>query len=121
MYVAMITFLCPFLLESKIEDKIAMKTRDILKATYLIALIHNSNESIAYLFKISRYKKYFETRTKLLLCGIKEGVGGGGVRLISSIALKIGRASPFLLCLLDSLMISNILAKFKKICRADFF
>ena len=27
MYVAMITFLCPFLLESKIEDKIAMKTR----------------------------------------------------------------------------------------------
>ena len=77
MYVAMITFLCPFLLESKIEDKIAMKTRDILKATYLIALIHNSNESIAYLFEISRYKKYFETRTKLLLCGIKEGVGGG--------------------------------------------
>ena len=40
--------------KSKIELKIAMKTWDILKATYLIALLHISNEYTA-LFEISRY------------------------------------------------------------------
>ena len=57
----------------KIERKIAMKTCDKQKATYLIALLHISNENAAYLFEISRYFKYFETRTKHLLCGIKGG------------------------------------------------
>ena len=41
--------------KSKIELKIVMKTWDILKATYLIALLLISNESTAYLFEISRY------------------------------------------------------------------
>ena len=50
-----------------------MKTCAILKVTYLIALLHISNENTAYLFEISRYIKYFETRTKHLLCGIKGG------------------------------------------------
>ena len=72
MYVTMITFLCLFLLgKSNIERKTAMKTWDILKATCLIALLHISNENTAYLFEIGRYIKYFETRTKHLLCGIK--------------------------------------------------
>ena len=53
--------------KSKIELKIAMKTWDILKATYLIALLHISNDNTAYLFEISRYIKYFETRTIRLL------------------------------------------------------
>ena len=44
-----------------------MKTWDILKATYLIALLHISNDNTAYLFEISRYIKYFETRTIRLL------------------------------------------------------
>ena len=51
----------------KIELTIAMKTWDILKATYFIALLHISNENTVYLFEISRYVKYFETRTKHLL------------------------------------------------------
>ena len=50
-----------------------MKPWDILKATNLIALLYISNENTAYLFEISRYIKYFETRTKHLLCGIKGG------------------------------------------------
>ena len=79
----------------RIELKIAMKTWDILKATYLIALLHISNENTAYLFGISRYIKYFETRAKYLLYGIKRG-----------------RAPPFLLRLLDSLMIGNIIDSF---------
>ena len=54
-----------------------MKTWDIIKATYLIALLHISNENTAYLLEISRYIKYFETRTKHMLCGIKGGGGGG--------------------------------------------
>ena len=53
---------------SKIERKSAMKTWDKLKATYLIALLHISNEKTAYLFEICRYIKYFQTRTKHLLC-----------------------------------------------------
>ena len=57
----------------KIELKIAMKTWDIQKSTYLIALLHISNENTAYLFEIKRYIKYFETRTKHLLCGINGG------------------------------------------------
>ena len=64
--------------KSKFELEIAMKTCDILKATYyLIALLHILNENTAYLFEICRYIKYFETRTKHILFGIK------GVRLIS--------------------------------------
>ena len=59
--------------KSKIELKIAMKTGDIFKATYLIALLYISNENTAYLFEICRYVKYFETRTKHLLCDIKGG------------------------------------------------
>ena len=86
--------------KSKIERKIAMKTYDKLKATYLIALLHISNENTAYLLEISRYIEYFETRTKHLICGI---------------ALKRGEASPFLLRLSDSLMIGNVLTKFEKI------
>ena len=50
-----------------------MKASDILKATYLIALLHISNENTAYLFEISRYVKYFGARTKHLLSGIKGG------------------------------------------------
>ena len=38
---------------------------------YLIALLCISNENTAYLFEISRYITYFETRAKHLLCGIK--------------------------------------------------
>ena len=60
-------------LKATIEPKITMKTWDILKATYLVALLHVSNDNTAYLFEISRYIKYFETRTKPLLCGIKAG------------------------------------------------
>ena len=37
--------------KSTIERKIAMKTWDILKATYLIALLHISNENTAYLLE----------------------------------------------------------------------
>ena len=97
---------------TKIERKNAMKTWDILKATYLITLLHISNENTAYLFEISRYIKYFETRTEHLLCGIK------GVRLISySSPTRSG--TPFLLRLLDSLMIGNVLTKFEKIYLAD--
>ena len=48
----------------------------ILKATYLIALLHISNENTAYLFDISRYIKCFEARIKHLLCGIKGGTFG---------------------------------------------
>ena len=59
---------------SQIERKIAIKTWGILKATYLIALLHILNENTAYLFEISRCIKYLETRTKHLLCGIKGNV-----------------------------------------------
>ena len=61
-----------------------MKTWDILIATCLIALLHISNENTDFLFEISSYIKYFETRTKHLLCDIGGRRGGGGVvRLIS--------------------------------------
>ena len=52
----MVTFCMSFpARKSKIELKIAMKTWDILKATYLIALLHISNGNTAYLFEISGY------------------------------------------------------------------
>ena len=70
MYVTMITVSVFFpARKSKIQRKIAMRTWDKLRATYLIALLHISNENTAYLFEINRYIKYFETRTKHLLCG----------------------------------------------------
>ena len=102
----MVTFLCPFL---------AMKTWDILKATYFISLLHFSNENTAYLFEISRSIKYFETRTKHLLCGIK------GVRLISYSSQTRSGSPPFLLRLLDSLIVGNIFAKFENKISSGFF
>ena len=81
-----------------------MKTWDILKATYLIALLHISIENTAYLFERSGYIKYFETRTKHLLCGNK------GVRLISY-SSRTRSGTPFLLRLMDSLMIGNYIDK----------
>ena len=63
--------------KSNVELKIAIKTWNILKATYFkITLLHISNENTAYLLEIGRYIKYFETRTKHLLCGINGGGGG---------------------------------------------
>ena len=61
--------------KSKNEHKIAMETLDMLKATYLIALLYISNKNTAFLFEIDIYIKYFETetRTKHLLCGNKGG------------------------------------------------
>ena len=59
--------------KSTIESKIALKTWNILKATYLIALLQILTENTAYLFEISKCIKYFETRAKHLLCGIKGG------------------------------------------------
>ena len=56
--------------KSKIELKIAVKTWDILKATYLIAFLHISIDNTVYLFEIRRYVKDFETRTRHLLCDI---------------------------------------------------
>ena len=79
MYVTMITFLCPFLLESpRLNIKLLWKlgiNSNIVKATYLIALLHISNENMAYSFEISRYIKYFETIKDQtpMLCGIKGG------------------------------------------------
>ena len=77
---------------SKIVRKIAMKTWEKLKAASLIALLHISNENMAYLFEISRYIKHFETRTKHLLCGIK------GVRLISYSSQTRSGTSLFITC-----------------------
>ena len=97
--------------KSRIEFKIAMKKWDILKAIYFnIGLLHISNENTAYLFEISRYIKYFETRTKHLLC------------LWLTIALKRDRTPKLFLHLLDSLIIGTIYwQSLKKIYRADFF
>ena len=103
-------------LKPKIEHKIVMKTWDILKATYLIALTDISNDNTAYLCEISRYIKCIDTRTKHLLCGIR---GRGCIWV--AIALERGRAHPFLLRLLDSLVIDNILAKFEKNISSGFF
>ena len=89
-----------------------MKTWDILKATYLISLLHISNENTTYLFEVSRYIKYFETRIKHLRCGIK------GVRLIS---YSSQTRSGTLFFTMDSLMIGNILAKIEKFYRPNFF
>ena len=109
MCVTVITFLCPFQLESpRLNLKLLWKTWDILVSTYLIALLHISNESTAYLFEISRYIKYLDTRTKHLLCGLR------GVRLISYISHWNEVGHPrFILRLLDSLMICNIWKKFE--------
>ena len=107
---------------SKIERKSAMKTWDKLKATYLIALLHISNEKTAYLFEICRYIKYFQTRTKHLLCLY---VALTVVCLISySSQTRSGTPPPPLplfLRLLDSLMIDNVLTKFEKNLSSGFF
>ena len=63
--------------KSKIELKITMKTWNILKATYLIALLHISNENTAYLCEISRYIKYIEQGPNTCDVALR------GVRLIS--------------------------------------
>ena len=87
-----------------------MKTWDMLNASYLIALLHISNENTAYLFEISRYIKYFETMTKHLLCGSQTRSGNHPP------------PSPlFLSRILDSLMLGNILAKFEKNLSSGFF
>ena len=86
MYITMRTFLSFLARKSKTELKVATKTWDVLKATYLIALLYISNENTSYLFEISRYIKYFETRTCY-------GALMGYIRL--AIALKRGRAPPF--------------------------
>ena len=101
--------------KSKIELKTALKTWNILKATYLITLVHISNENMAYLFEISRCIKCFEARTKHLLCGIK------GVRLISYSSQTRSGTPGFFLRLFDSLMIGNILTKFEKNLSSGFF
>ena len=90
-----------------------MKTWDILKGAYLIALLHIANENTTYLCEISRYIKYIETRTKHLLCGIK------GVYLINYSSQT--RSTPFILRLLDSLVVGNKLAKFGKNLSSGFF
>ena len=74
----------------KIELKIAMITWDILKATYLLALLYISNETMntAYLFEISRYQIFRskdQTRAMLHLRGY----------VWLAIALKRGRTPPF--------------------------
>ena len=48
--------------KSKIELKIAMKTWDIPKATYLIALLHISNENMAYLFENEQIYQIFRNK-----------------------------------------------------------
>ena len=68
---------------------------------------------------MSRYIKYFGTKTNHLLCGIK-GVGGGGAFDKLQLSNKVGHP-PFLLRFLDSLMIGNILAKFEKNLSSCFF
>ena len=50
----------------------------ILKAIYLIALLHIQMKTQLICLKVLRYIKYFETRSKHLLYGIKRGGGGGG-------------------------------------------
>ena len=62
----------------KFKKKVAMKAfRDILTASYLIALLDISNENTDYLFDwISRFIKYFETRTNTCYVAL------WGVRLI---------------------------------------
>ena len=83
----------------------------MLNASYLIALLHISNENTAYLFEISRYIKYFETMTKHLLCGSQTRSGNPPPPL-----------SPFFSSrILDSLMLGNILAKFEKNLSGVFF
>ena len=48
--------------KSKIELKIAMKTWDVLKATYLIALLHISNENMTYLFENEQIYQIFRNK-----------------------------------------------------------
>ena len=103
----------------KIEFEIAMKIWDILKATHLIALLHISNKTTAYLCEISRYIKYFETRTRHLLCGIKRGAFD--YDSYSSQTRPGSPPPPHLLRLLDSLVFSNFFQSWKKIYRTDFF
>ena len=89
--------------EARTKFSGSYKKKRVLKATYLIALLHISNENTAYLFEICRYIKYFERKTKHLLCGIK------GVRLLSySSQTRSGTPPPFFsLSLLNSLMKGN--------------
>ena len=60
--------------KSKIERKIAIKTWDILKATYLIALLDISNENTAHLFEISRCIKYLKQGPNICYLAFNGGV-----------------------------------------------
>ena len=65
----------------------------MLKAIYLIPLLHiQMKTQLICLKQVLRYIKYFETRSKHLLCGIKRE-GGGYVWL--AIALKRGGVPLF--------------------------
>ena len=87
-----------------------MKTWDVLKATYLIALLHISNENTSYLFERSRYIKYIETLVLIKPCY----VALRGIRLISYSCQTRSGTTFFAIRRLDSLMIGNILATFEK-------
>ena len=103
----------------KIEFEIAMKIWDILKATHLIALLHISNKNTAYLCEISRYIKYFERRTKYLLCGIKRGAFD--YDSYSSQTRPGSPPPPHLLRLLDSLVFQTFFKVVKKYIEQIFF
>ena len=103
----------------KIEFEIAMKIWDILKATHLIALLHISNKNTAYLCEISRYIKYFETRTRHLLCGIKRGAFD--YDSYSSQTRPGSPPPPHLLRLLDSLVFQTFFKVVKKYTERIFF
>ena len=99
--------------KSKIELKIAMKILDKLKVTYLISLLHISNENTAYLFDISNTSKqgpntcYVALRRKRL----------------NSYSSQTRSGAPFFYkILLGFFVIGDVLTKFeKKIYWMDFF
>ena len=66
--------------KSTIELKIAMKTWDILKSAYLVALLHISNENTAYLFEKADISSISKQGPNTCYVALRRG---GGVRLIS--------------------------------------
>ena len=92
-----------------------MKTWDILKATYLITLLHISNENTAYLFEISSCINISNKGPNT--CSVALRV----VRLII-VSSQTKSGTPLLkLHLLDSLMIVIVLIKFEKNLSGGFF